>query len=114
MHIKNLFPAPLPPLMPHQSIVVPVVAFDWPEQEGVWSYLPLFLQMLRDGSTRSGAEAGDRFDKLLRVSERASKTALRFFGVRVPWAFSVSHLRFCFFRVLSPSVRFLFGFWIIF
>ena len=39
------------------------------EQEGVWSYLPLFLQMLRDGSARSGAEVGDRFDKLLRVSE---------------------------------------------
>ncbi|CAM9422772.1 unnamed protein product, partial [Ascophyllum nodosum] len=44
---------------------------------GVWSYLPLFLQMLRDGSSRSGAEAGDRFDKLLRVvvqNRRADST----------------------------------------
>ncbi|CAN0034400.1 unnamed protein product, partial [Ectocarpus sp. 12 AP-2014] len=46
-------------------------------EEGVWSYLPLFLQMLRDGSTKSGAEVGDRFDKLLRVvvqNRRADST----------------------------------------
>ncbi|CAM9950437.1 unnamed protein product [Scytosiphon promiscuus] len=46
-------------------------------EEGVWSYLPLFLQMLRDGSTRSGQDVGDRFDKLLRVvvqNRRADST----------------------------------------
>lgn len=38
-------------------------------QEGVWSYLPLFLQMLRDVQvTRAGTDTGDRFDQLLRVS----------------------------------------------
>lgn len=46
-------------------------------QEGVWSYLPVFLQMLRDGSARSGEEAGDRFDKLLRVSKREGHVSVR-------------------------------------
>lgn len=56
-------------LFPGAPVLLPLVAGR--EQEGIWSYLPLFLQMLRDGSARSGAEAGDRFDKLLRVRFQA-------------------------------------------
>lgn len=55
------------------------------EQEGLWSYLPLFLQMLREGNARAGTEAGDRFDKLLRVSSVVGLDLERRGGVRRIW-----------------------------